>query len=470
MESIGAGNRAWEEVEDVGADVDAKKHENSPARLSIEANTKVKRTTATNAFIKAPKSRHAKILQYRSIFGTGASFGTLSSTVRNDRDAFRGSRTNKTVNLNSTRFIPYASIKDLRLRVRLMKVADYIEYLDRGFAEYFQAVGGSANLEATEILLQRARQSVRQRKPSDCLYIGELGEFCESLLKTWKCPNQATKWVHYRPRPRNDQDKIEYLQDALEIPYWQLMIDSFMKWRQSNVHHMAANGVLYVLNHITTTCRRKIRNIHTEALKLSPQEQEGIRAVIEGVEQRLKLFDRVLIGTTIDFEDLDDNIPNEQLKTRGSSGPAPGESIRSKSNETSILISLVFVFIIPSLVFFAKGFAISSKENRTGSVDDADFWYLCQSNTMSILGNLAVAIPLLKHHRAEHARAMFWLSFSVGLAMAIISIVIYVPFNTGYSALVAYLGSIASAWSLLALTQATTQEAESKGMKKVKEE
>ncbi|KAI0099707.1 hypothetical protein GGR51DRAFT_564749 [Nemania sp. FL0031] len=387
-----------------------------------------------------PKNiQDANKVKYRSMFSTGVTLWTLSSAVRDDKDALRESRVNKTAKLNPIRFAPCAVVKDPKLRIRLVEIASYIEYLDRGFAEYFQAAGYSDDREAVHKLLRHARQTVQRRKPSDSFYTGDLGKFCESVFAAWKRPSENREWAHYCPKIRNDEDKIEYLQDALEIPYWEFMINSFMDWRQINLNHM--------------------RRASKAASNSTPEEQEGVQVVIEGVEQRLELLDRVLLGSTISLEDLDDDIIDERPGGSCSRGLVPRASFNNTSSETSTLISLVFLFLILSTTFFTKGFAISWKEDKAGSFEDADFWYLCQSNAMFVLGSLVAAKPLLKHRSVDGTRAMFWLSFAIGFCAAIISIVIYPLFNTCYSALAAFIGSVASAWSLVALTQATSQEA-----------
>ncbi|KAI1428999.1 hypothetical protein F5Y12DRAFT_587293 [Xylaria sp. FL1777] len=404
---------------------------------------------------EADNSQNGGTLRYRSIFATG---GALSSAVPDDRDTFRAARSTKGAIPNTPRFHPYVGIKDRKVRVQLTKIAADIEYLDRGFAEYFQTAGYSDDRKAVSKLLDHARESVQRRKPSSCSYTGELGKFCESVLATWECTSETTEWVEYRPRLRSDQDKIEYLQDALEIPYWEFMIKSFMDWRHSHPNYMSANGILYALTHATVVCRRKIRKINEGVPNLDPKDQAAVQVVIEGIEQRLELLDSVLFGTTIDLEDLNDDLINEP-PTRSETGlTLDRELIINKSSETSTLIGLVFGFLILSTTFFCKGFAISWAENKTGSFADADFWYLCQSNVMFVLGSLETAMPLLKHHSLERTRTIFWLSFAVGVITAITSIAIYTYVNTCYSALVAFLGSIASAGSLLVLTQATTQE------------
>jgi hypothetical protein len=50
-----------------------------------------------------------------------------------------------------------------------------------------------------------------------------------------------------------------------------------------------------------------------------------------------------------------------------------------------------------------------------------------------------------------------WIFFTLGLAFSIISIAIYPFFNTGWSSMVAFLGYILSAASVLVMTQATAQ-------------
>ncbi|KAI1347038.1 hypothetical protein F5Y01DRAFT_319115 [Xylaria sp. FL0043] len=399
---------------------------------------------------------------YRSILMTGGVLGLLSSVVQNDRDAFLAARTNKATTPKPARFRQYVVVRDRKLRVRLIRIAGYLEYLDRGFAEYFQAAGYSDDRAAVRKLLDHARQTIQSEKPSSSSYTGELGKFCESVLAAWKCTSETTEWVEYRPRIRNDEDKMQYLQDALEIPYWDFMIKSFMDWRHSHPNHVGANGMLYVLSHISATCRRNIRRINKEMSKLDQEDQTAVRAVIEGIEQRLKLLDSVLYGTTIDLDDLDDDLTSERLNRRETEESSAEEDSSNNSSETSMLIGLVFGFLILSTSFFSKGFAISWADNKTGSFGDADFWYLCQSNVMFVLGSLATAMPLLKHKVFGRTRTIFWLLFAIGVVTVIASIAIYVYFNTCYSALVAYLGSISSAGSLLALTQATTQESHGK--------
>jgi predicted ferric reductase len=116
------------------------------------------------------------------------------------------------------------------------------------------------------------------------------------------------------------------------------------------------------------------------------------------------------------------------------------------------------VFLIGAIIPGYKAFAISMQANSPGSYGDADFWYLIQSSIMAILGNVVMVVPLLKKSWFSPAYSLMWTFFALGLTFAIISIIIYPLLNTGWSSMVSFFGSIASAASVLVITQATSKE------------
>lgn len=77
---------------------------------------------------------------------------------------------------------------------------------------------------------------------------------------------------------------------------------------------------------------------------------------------------------------------------------------------------------------------------------------------MSVLGNLTMVIPLLKKSWFSPAYNTMWIFFTLGVAFAIIAIVIYPFVNTGWSSMVAFFGSIASVASVLVMTQAASKD------------
>ncbi|KAJ5895613.1 hypothetical protein N7495_007304 [Penicillium taxi] len=129
-----------------------------------------------------------------------------------------------------------------------------------------------------------------------------------------------------------------------------------------------------------------------------------------------------------------------------------------KEKEMVILISLILLFLTAAIVPGYKAFSISMTSSTPGSIQDADFWYLIQSSIMSVLGNLTMVFPLLKKSWFSPAYNTMWISFTLGVAFSVLSIIIYPFVNTGWSSMLAFFGSIASAASVLIITQAAGKE------------
>jgi uncharacterized membrane protein YagU involved in acid resistance len=76
---------------------------------------------------------------------------------------------------------------------------------------------------------------------------------------------------------------------------------------------------------------------------------------------------------------------------------------------------------------------------------------------MAILSNIVMVVPLLKKLWLSPAYSLTWTFFLLGLAFSIISIIIYLLINTSWSSMVSFFGSIASAASVLVMTQPTSE-------------
>lgn len=131
------------------------------------------------------------------------------------------------------------------------------------------------------------------------------------------------------------------------------------------------------------------------------------------------------------------------------------------------MVALSLLLLAAAIIPGYKGFAISSLENSVGSTADADFWYLIQSNIMAVLGSFVMVIPLFRESWFSPAYSLMWTFVTLGFVFSVVSIVIYPFFNTGWSALVAFLGSIMSASSVMVMTQANAKDV---AMGKVKKE
>lgn len=126
--------------------------------------------------------------------------------------------------------------------------------------------------------------------------------------------------------------------------------------------------------------------------------------------------------------------------------------------DASKQLALFVLFNILAFIPGYRGFAISAQSHENGTTNDADFYYLMQSSIMSVLGNFAAALPLLQSARISGPCYFFWAFSAMGLLSAVLSVVIYPYTNTGWSSVVSFVGSVASAASVLVLTVATARE------------
>ncbi|KAI0012691.1 hypothetical protein F4779DRAFT_567599 [Xylariaceae sp. FL0662B] len=400
----------------------------------------------------------------QSTFGNWVSWSSSQCKSDEKRETYRAGLGPQTTQTNASRYHPHVTIKSRHIRGRLVQIAKDFVYLDRGFADYFQAARRSVDREYVVKFLQQAREDIEKQQPSTSAYVGDLGEFCEAVVSTWEWPEEDSNWSEFRARLRLDGDYIHYLQDALELPYWRFMINEFLDWKASNPKHLGADGILYVLKHVATTCRRRVRNLRMEVERMDSEDRDAVEIVIRGIEERVNLLESALIGNFSGLDDFDDDTPSRPKGVKVSE-VFPGQLARQRTStivsksqkEIVTLIGLVFGFLMLAIIPGYKGFAISWKNEEAGSIHDADFWYLCQSNVMSVLGSLVTAMPLLRRYGYERAHLIFWLFFTAAVLLALLSVILYPYCNTGWSALVAFLSSVASASSTLALTLATVQ-------------
>lgn len=73
---------------------------------------------------------------------------------------------------------------------------------------------------------------------------------------------------------------------------------------------------------------------------------------------------------------------------------------------------------------------------------------------MAVLGNITMVVPLLGRSWLLPAYGLMWMFFWLGLIFAVTAIAICPLFNTGWSSMISFFGSVASVASVLVMTQA----------------
>ncbi|KAL1874447.1 hypothetical protein Daus18300_003465 [Diaporthe australafricana] len=365
-------------------------------------------------------------------------------------------------------YAPLVRISNGATTQKLVEIAQEISFLDEIFAECFRALEEAINHDVVQEHLLRIRNDLvrRQRKdsgPKDSQagYIGCLGEFCENVLASWKVPASIRRTDSYKSGLKSGKDCVDYLQDTLEIPYWRLVIDLFLGWRESNKSNMLGTTIIHTLRYKSLSCRNKVEELAQPAqlALLNTKDRDGLEIVLRSVRERLGILNDALVVV----------ISDEGLGVTGSMTPGiqdvhsdlesrPTRTPPLTTHDASTQLALFVFFIILAFIPGYQGFAISAQSHENGKTNDSDFYYLMQSSIMSVLGNFATALPLLQSARISGPLHYFWAFSAIGLFSAVLSVVIYPLTNTGWSSVVSFVGTVASAASVLALTVATARE------------
>lgn len=220
-------------------------------------------------------------------------------------------------------YAPYAVVISHKIKTRLHHIAERFQYLDRGFAEYFQVVVASFDQDHVRQLLDNARKNVAKSQNHnsgrvggvESIYLGDLGHFCEEVLGTRGQPNgQNPKFVVTYGR---DQEILHYLQDAFEVPYWELMLDFFLRWR-ANSKTLSGDVVLRVLDSVKLDVLDGKRRLLDELENLKGSDEEDIEPILKGINARIAVLQSVWDSTTSNLE-KDDALASVFEKSRNSS-------------------------------------------------------------------------------------------------------------------------------------------------------
>ncbi|EMD86328.1 hypothetical protein COCC4DRAFT_135016 [Bipolaris maydis ATCC 48331] len=363
-------------------------------------------------------------------------------------------------------YAPYKTVRNRGIKMRLLQIAHVTKFLDRGFAEYFQVAVLSFGKQHAQKLLQDARKTIarmqNKQDDPDSADIGDLGHFCEQSAITSGDSEQRPP--RFTVTQRRDEETLHYLQDALEIPYWEFMVDIFLGWK-ANSSALSGDVVLRVLHSTKLELLDGRRRLMDDMAALQGDDSEDIAPIIDGIDARIKVLDSLWDSASSNPHGTHYSLvtfleqPLRQPLVAVEETPLSSQDEQiGRQVETATLIALILLFIIVAIIPGYKAFALSMQDSAVGSIGDADFWYLIQSSIMAVMGNVIMVVPLLKKSWFSPAYGLMWGFFALGLAFAIVAVIIYPLLNPGWSYMVAFFGSIASVASVLIMTQATARE------------
>ncbi|KAF1838922.1 hypothetical protein BDW02DRAFT_626744 [Decorospora gaudefroyi] len=316
-------------------------------------------------------------------------------------------------------------------------------------------------------LLHNARKTISkiQNLQNDPISadVGDLGHFCEQIARMWD--EAAERKPKFTITQRRDEEILHYLQDALEIPYWEFMVDIFLGWK-ANLESLSGDAVLRVLHSTKLELLDGRRRLLDDMVTLQGDEVEDIAPILDGIDARIAILGSLWNSASSNFDDahyslvalLESPQQSPALAVEEVLLPSLHEQRGLHEMETVTLVALIIVFLTAAIILGYKAFAISMQSRAVGSTGNADFWYQIQSSIMAVMGNIIMVVPLLKKSWFSPAYGLMWAFFALGLAFAFIAVILYPLVNPGWSFMVAFFASIASAASVLSMTLASARE------------
>jgi hypothetical protein len=345
----------------------------------------------------------------------------------------------------------------------LLRIYDKLHFLDCGFAEYFTSiVDGDAVHIHTQLQdirgcftrAQNPEVSASAREGDLSVNVGDLGHFCEQVLQAYEAakPYKFPGGPSFHVTCGDVTTKLIYLQDALEVPYWSLMLEQFGLWR-ANSHGLTGKAILSIIYSAKLELKVAVAELRHQAAARGIMED--LAPIVKDIERRIELLDGVR-DSSVDglhiLEDIlrrSDFLPDYYVTLMPSTAIIPTTTSRTAVASMVAAICLLVLALPP----FAVGFHLAGTKGGVGSFQDADFWFLIQGNIMSTLGSVLMVVPMLRGSWFSLVYLSVWLMLGGGLVCSIESVAIFTHVHTGWSSAFVLFGSMLSTWAVLIMAQ-----------------
>jgi hypothetical protein len=214
-------------------------------------------------------------------------------------------------------------------------MSQLFQFLDRRFAEYFQSVVPSFGEDYAKELLLDARKTIGKMQnrqfDSASVDLGELGHFCEQVSQSWTQSSTDAKGPNFILTHRRDEEIMHYLQDALELPYWEFMLELFLMWR-ANSTSLSGEILLRVLYSLKLDLLDGQSALLDEIGHSKADDEQSLAPILEGIHARMKVLDSVWDHTTSSL-DRTHSITVASLATSSAASPVTAEKPPSQGKE-----------------------------------------------------------------------------------------------------------------------------------------
>ena len=159
-------------------------------------------------------------------------------------------------------------------------------------------------LQTVESHLQSARckverEQTRQHKDHTDTILGDLGNFCENVFDRTKTDKNVRTLYEITNHTR--QELLHYLQDAFETPYWQFMLDVFLK-QNVRSRSLGATVVFRVLSSFKLEVLHKRDIVRRELATSEGFCEKDLEPLLRGIDTRIAVLEDVWHKDTSEFE------------------------------------------------------------------------------------------------------------------------------------------------------------------------
>ena len=181
------------------------------------------------------------------------------------------------------------------------------------------------------------------------MYVGDLGQHCELLFAAWASKSGASG-ISFKVSDKRDAT-LDNLQDAFEVPYWELIAELFddVRSETSNSNSLGPETMLLVLHNLTT-------NVEDEISRLGITDGANLpQPILDGISKRINTLRGILdflgfesygkdeASSTINVTPLSDmGRPNNE----NASAPHDGEISACVSDFLQIVLELHQLILI----------------------------------------------------------------------------------------------------------------------------
>ncbi|CAF3625818.1 unnamed protein product [Fusarium graminearum] len=317
-------------------------------------------------------------------------------------------------------YVPYVTIEDDRVKDMALQIAEKLQFVDKILASFFASIVAEDNKTYIQKQLTSIRQHIARKmnsgsqpcqsntqtvKQEDAI-LGDLGHFCEDLFDystTTESRDENAQAPEFYSTHGSSTERLHYLQDALEVPYWNFILRDLYRWH-TKTSMLSGNILMQALRHIQLKLHINLAKLKDE---IKNPDVDRISPLIKGIEARIRLLKNVSDTSTKDEveEYVYDSINPNQVARFSTSVLVECESTltavettmqNDSSQDTVLSMVAVFIFIALAIGAFSMGFAMALKNGSVGSATDADFWFLLQGNIMWTLGSIMMIVPLFR--------------------------------------------------------------------------